>query len=74
MIEDAEPRRALARLAAVRAGGQPGTIAAITGTNGKTSTADFLRQMMDSQARAKPRASARWACVAPGHTGEPIPA
>ena len=46
LILDAEPRRALARLAALAAGPQPQTIVAITGTNGKTSTADFLRQIM----------------------------
>ncbi len=46
MILDAEPRRALARLAAMQAGPQPDRIVAITGTNGKTSTAEFLRQML----------------------------
>ncbi|MGI4955529.1 MAG: UDP-N-acetylmuramoyl-L-alanyl-D-glutamate--2,6-diaminopimelate ligase [Janthinobacterium lividum] len=46
LILDAEPRRALARLAALRAGPQPEAVAAITGTNGKTSTADFLRQIL----------------------------
>ena len=45
MIEDAEPRRALARLAAVHAGAQPATVVAVTGTNGKTSTVEFLRQI-----------------------------
>ena len=46
LILEAEPRRALARLAALAAGPQPRTVVAITGTNGKTSTADFLRQIM----------------------------
>ncbi len=45
LILDPEPRRALARLAALQAGPQPRTIVAVTGTNGKTSTADFLRQI-----------------------------
>ena len=45
MIADAEPRRALALLAAAHAGAQPRTVIAITGTNGKTSTAEFLRQL-----------------------------
>jgi UDP-N-acetylmuramoyl-L-alanyl-D-glutamate--2,6-diaminopimelate ligase len=45
MILDAEPRRRLAQMAARLAGRQPRRIAAITGTNGKTSTADFLRQL-----------------------------
>ncbi len=42
----AEPRATLARLAAAFAGPQPEAIVAITGTNGKTSTADFLRQLL----------------------------
>jgi UDP-N-acetylmuramoyl-L-alanyl-D-glutamate--2,6-diaminopimelate ligase len=45
MIEDPEPRRRLALMAAALAGPQPRRIAAVTGTNGKTSTADFLRQL-----------------------------
>ena len=48
LILDAEPRRALARLAALHAGPQPDRVVAITGTNGKTSTAEFLRQMFAS--------------------------
>ena len=46
LILDREPRRALALLAARHAGGQPETVVAVTGTNGKTSTADFLRQIL----------------------------
>ncbi len=46
LILDAEPRRALARLAALQAGPQPERVVAITGTNGKTSTAEFLRQIL----------------------------
>jgi UDP-N-acetylmuramoyl-L-alanyl-D-glutamate--2,6-diaminopimelate ligase len=45
LILDAEPRRRLAVMAASLAGAQPRRIAAVTGTNGKTSTADFLRQL-----------------------------
>ncbi|MGH7121986.1 MAG: UDP-N-acetylmuramoyl-L-alanyl-D-glutamate--2,6-diaminopimelate ligase [Acetobacteraceae bacterium] len=45
LIEDAEPRRRLAELAAAFAGAAPRTIAAVTGTNGKTSTVEFLRQL-----------------------------
>ncbi len=44
-LTDPEPRRLLALIAAVLAGARPTTIAAITGTNGKTSTAEFLRQL-----------------------------
>ncbi len=45
LIVAAEPRRVLARLAARRAGGQPERMVAVTGTNGKTSTVEFLRQL-----------------------------
>ena len=50
LVQDAEPRRALARLAAAHAGAQPATVVAVTGTNGKTSTADFLRQLAPAPA------------------------
>jgi UDP-N-acetylmuramoyl-L-alanyl-D-glutamate--2,6-diaminopimelate ligase len=45
LIIDEEPRRLLAQIAASIAGPQPHTVVAITGTNGKTSTAEFLRQL-----------------------------
>jgi UDP-N-acetylmuramyl-tripeptide synthetase/UDP-N-acetylmuramoyl-tripeptide--D-alanyl-D-alanine ligase len=45
MIRDANPRRRLALLAAQFYGRQPRVVAAVTGTNGKTSTADFTRQI-----------------------------
>jgi UDP-N-acetylmuramoyl-L-alanyl-D-glutamate--2,6-diaminopimelate ligase len=45
LLEDPEPRRRLAQLAAGLAGSQPRVIAAVTGTNGKTSTVEFLRQI-----------------------------
>ncbi len=45
LIEDPEPRRRLAELASAFAGPAPKTIAAVTGTNGKTSTVEFLRQL-----------------------------
>jgi UDP-N-acetylmuramoyl-L-alanyl-D-glutamate--2,6-diaminopimelate ligase len=44
-IHDAEPRRRLAEIAAALAGAQPETVVAVTGTNGKTSTVEFLRQI-----------------------------
>lgn len=47
LIEDPEPRRRLAELATAFAGPGPKTIAAITGTNGKTSTVEFLRQIWE---------------------------
>ncbi|TAD91707.1 MAG: UDP-N-acetylmuramoyl-L-alanyl-D-glutamate--2,6-diaminopimelate ligase [Alphaproteobacteria bacterium] len=45
VIEADDPRLALAHLAARRYPRQPGAIAAVTGTNGKTSTAWFTRLM-----------------------------
>ncbi len=45
VLEAREPRQALARMAARFYGRQPDTIVAITGTNGKTSVADFTRQL-----------------------------
>lgn len=40
-----DPRRALAHAASAFYGAQPGVMAAVTGTNGKTSVASFLRQI-----------------------------
>ncbi|MBM9402395.1 UDP-N-acetylmuramoyl-L-alanyl-D-glutamate--2,6-diaminopimelate ligase [Gluconacetobacter azotocaptans] len=51
LIRVDDPRQALARLAASFAGAQPGHVVAVTGTNGKTSTVDFLRQIWTHQAR-----------------------
>ncbi|WP_245215732.1 UDP-N-acetylmuramoyl-L-alanyl-D-glutamate--2,6-diaminopimelate ligase [Pararoseomonas baculiformis] len=45
LVTARDPRRALALMAARFHGVQPGTVVAVTGTNGKTSTADFLRQI-----------------------------
>jgi UDP-N-acetylmuramoyl-L-alanyl-D-glutamate--2,6-diaminopimelate ligase len=45
MLTAADARRALAQLAAGFYGLQPATVVAMTGTNGKTSTVDFLRQI-----------------------------
>jgi len=44
VVEDA-PRKAFAKMAAKFFAAQPGTMAAVTGTNGKTSVAHFVRQM-----------------------------
>ncbi len=44
-IADENPRLALARRAAAFFGAQPKTVAAVTGTNGKTSVSVFLRQI-----------------------------
>ncbi len=45
LLEDPQPRRRLAILAALLAGPAPDLLVAVTGTNGKTSTTDFLRQL-----------------------------
>ncbi len=45
VLTAAEPRRALALMAARFYPAQPGTIVAVTGTSGKTSVADFARQI-----------------------------
>ncbi|WP_165982523.1 UDP-N-acetylmuramoyl-L-alanyl-D-glutamate--2,6-diaminopimelate ligase [Dankookia rubra] len=45
LLAEPDPRRALALLAAAQDGLQPATVVAVTGTNGKTSTVDFLRQL-----------------------------
>ncbi|HWU25871.1 MAG TPA: UDP-N-acetylmuramoyl-L-alanyl-D-glutamate--2,6-diaminopimelate ligase [Rhizomicrobium sp.] len=47
-IADKNPRARLARMAAELFALQPKTIAAVTGTNGKTSVAVFLRQIWDA--------------------------
>ena len=45
LIEVDQPRLILARMAARFHGRQPGTVVAVTGTNGKTSTVQFARQI-----------------------------
>jgi UDP-N-acetylmuramoyl-L-alanyl-D-glutamate--2,6-diaminopimelate ligase len=48
VIEDANPRRRYAQLAARLCGRQPEIQVAVTGTNGKTSVADFARQLWEA--------------------------
>jgi len=45
VVRDANPRRRVALMAAAFAGLQPATIAAVTGTNGKSSTVHFVRHI-----------------------------
>ncbi|TAJ84046.1 UDP-N-acetylmuramoyl-L-alanyl-D-glutamate--2,6-diaminopimelate ligase [Reyranella sp.] len=45
VLRDANPRRRVALMAAAFAGLQPDTIAAVTGTNGKSSTVHFVRHI-----------------------------
>lgn len=48
VIVDADPAALLARMAKRFHGGQPEHVVAITGTNGKSSTVDFLRQIWEA--------------------------
>lgn len=68
LIQDKEPRRALALLAAACAGPQPESIVAVTGTNGKTSTVDFIRQLF-TLAGHKAASLGTLGIIAPGHSG-----
>jgi UDP-N-acetylmuramoyl-L-alanyl-D-glutamate--2,6-diaminopimelate ligase len=45
VVRDDNPRRRIALMAAAFAGRQPATIAAVTGTNGKSSTVHFVRHI-----------------------------
>ncbi|WP_174502879.1 UDP-N-acetylmuramoyl-L-alanyl-D-glutamate--2,6-diaminopimelate ligase [Acidiphilium sp. C61] len=65
LIEDAEPRRRLAEIAATLAGPLPETILGVTGTNGKTSTVDFTRQMIAASGR-KAASLGTLGLIAPG--------
>ncbi len=49
VLEDADPRRRLALIASRFFAAQPETIVAVTGTNGKTSVASFVRQLWQAQ-------------------------
>jgi UDP-N-acetylmuramoyl-L-alanyl-D-glutamate--2,6-diaminopimelate ligase len=51
VVVDPNPRRRLALMAALFYGTQPETVAAVTGTNGKTSVASFLRQIWEYEGR-----------------------
>lgn len=70
LIEDPEPRRRLAQIAALLAGSQPATAVAVTGTNGKTSTVDFLRQIW-TLAGHKAASLGTLGVVAPGFDAGP---
>ena len=48
VVRDVNPRRRIALMAASFAGLQPATIAAVTGTNGKSSTVHFVRHIWSS--------------------------
>ena len=65
-VVDAEPRRAFALAASAFYPRRPGTLVAVTGTNGKSSTVDFLRQIW---AEAGKRAASLGTLGAIGPTG-----
>ncbi|MCK8783110.1 UDP-N-acetylmuramoyl-L-alanyl-D-glutamate--2,6-diaminopimelate ligase [Roseomonas sp. NAR14] len=65
LLAVADPRRVLAECAAAFHGAQPETVVAVTGTNGKTSTVDFLRQLW-TQAGARAASLGTLGLVAPG--------
>jgi UDP-N-acetylmuramoyl-L-alanyl-D-glutamate--2,6-diaminopimelate ligase len=69
LITADRPRRALARMAAEQAGRQPDKIVAVTGTNGKTSTVDFLRQLW-SLNHLRAASLGTLGLIAPGFTGK----
>jgi UDP-N-acetylmuramoyl-L-alanyl-D-glutamate--2,6-diaminopimelate ligase len=50
-VKASEPRLALAKAASIFHPQQPGVVAAVTGTNGKSSTVDFLRQIWTHMGR-----------------------
>jgi UDP-N-acetylmuramoyl-L-alanyl-D-glutamate--2,6-diaminopimelate ligase len=52
LIADDNPRLRLAKIAAEHFGAQPRVVAAVTGTNGKTSVCVFLRQLWASRGRS----------------------
>ena len=68
LLIDREPRRALARLAAAQAGAQPAQVIAVTGTNGKTSTVEFIRQLKAASGM-KAASLGTLGIIAPGHAG-----
>jgi UDP-N-acetylmuramoyl-L-alanyl-D-glutamate--2,6-diaminopimelate ligase len=68
LILNPEPRRALALLAAAQEGAQPDHIVAVTGTNGKTSSVDFLRQFWQL-AGLHAGSLGTLGLIAPGHEG-----
>ena len=66
LIIDIRPRQLLARIAARIAGPAPDCVVAVTGTNGKTSTVDFLRQFWTLSGR-KSASLGTLGLIAPGH-------
>ncbi|MDN3566178.1 UDP-N-acetylmuramoyl-L-alanyl-D-glutamate--2,6-diaminopimelate ligase [Paeniroseomonas aquatica] len=68
LVTSPDPRRSLALMAAAMAGAQPATVVAVTGTNGKTSTVDFLRQLWTLAGR-RAASLGTLGLIAPGFPG-----
>ena len=69
VVRDDNPRRRIALMAAAFAGLQPATIAAVTGTNGKSSTVHFVRQIWMASG-SKAASVGTLGIVSPGFTRE----
>ena len=65
LVIDDNPRRRFAQAAARFYAPQPQTVVAVTGTNGKTSVANFSRQIWAALGQ-RPASWARWACTPAG--------
>ena len=77
LIVTQDPRQTLARAAALWFGAQPGTMVAVTGTNGKTSVATFARQIWTALGHAAINigttgVEGAWTAPSPHTTPEPI--
>ena len=70
LLTDPEPRRLMALMAGVLAGPRPETVAAVTGTNGKTSVAEFLRQFW-TLGGFRAASLGTLGLIAPGHAPGP---
>jgi len=70
LLTDTDPRRRFAILASAFHRGQPSISVAITGTNGKTSTVEFLRQIWAAQGH-EAASMGTLGVIAPGR--EPVP-
>ena len=66
LILDPDPRRRFALMCAAFHGVQPATVVAVTGTNGKTSTVDFLRQIFAALHQGKAASLGTLGLIAPG--------
>ena len=69
VVRDDNPRRRIALMAATFAGLQPATIAAVTGTNGKSSTVHFVRHVWTALG-LKAASVGTLGIVSPGFTRE----